>query len=109
MNNPEKYAVVDPTNQRSAAASDQSWDEVKSLTSPGSKGYVKDDRPLGQPSSTSSSSAPKPVKRPAAKDKGEARMKLDVDPQVKDEIRALETRLAALKQQMGPQDGEDEL
>ncbi|CAE7840260.1 EIF4E2, partial [Symbiodinium sp. KB8] len=51
MNNPEKYAVVDPTNQRSAAASDQSWDEVKSLTSPGSKGYVKDDRPLGQPSS----------------------------------------------------------
>ena len=105
---PEKYAVVSLPERSMKSDTDQSWDEVRSMVAASKKGYDQEQLPL-RPQPSSSSSSSKPTKRPAAKDKGTARMGVEPDPKVLDEIRALETRLATLKQRMGPEDEGDEL
>ncbi|CAE7600926.1 GIP, partial [Symbiodinium microadriaticum] len=103
MNNPEKYAVVSFPEGSMKSDTDLSWDEVRSMPTGNKKGYGQEQLPL-RPQPSSSSSSSRPTKRPVAKDKGTARMGIEPDPKVLDEIRALETRLATLKQQMGPEE-----
>ncbi|CAE7777314.1 RE2, partial [Symbiodinium necroappetens] len=100
MNNPEKYAVVSLLEGSMKSDTDQSWDEVRSMAAVSKKGYDHEQLPLRPPTSSSSSSS-KPTKRPAAKDKGTARMGIEPDPKVLDEIRALETRLATKEDALG--------
>ena len=111
MNNPEKYAVVDEQSQNLDGASELSWDEVRSLASASrtKKGYNDDRQLLVKPKETASSSSSRPAKRPVDKDQGVARMGIEPDPKITDEIKALETRLATLKQQLGPSDTGDGL
>ncbi|OLQ05449.1 Copia protein [Symbiodinium microadriaticum] len=88
MNNPEKYAVVSFPEGSMKSDTDLSWDEVRSMPTGNKKGYGQEQLPL-RPQPSSSSSSSRPTKRPVAKDKGTARMGIEPDPKVLDEIRGL--------------------
>ena len=107
MNNPEKYAVINPEDfASSAGSSDLSWAEIQSIADKKGKGYAKEAMRASTPMASSLSSQRSGKRRPE-NDKGTTRMGMEPSKEMKEEIAALETRLALLKQQMGPQDPED--
>ena len=84
MNNPEKYAVADYPGELEAMSSHKSWEEVGSIPGSTQRGRGSERQlPVTPQPSASSSSATRPSKRPAAKDKGTSRMGVEVDPKFK--------------------------
>ncbi|CAE6965701.1 RE1 [Symbiodinium sp. CCMP2592] len=100
MEDPERYAKV----PYPGSASSRSWEEVSAMSQ-----VDKDQRPL-TPSSSAALNPPKapPTKRGAEKNTTKERMHVDPPEQVLEEIRALEQRLAVLKDQERTEDEIDE-
>ncbi|CAE7565416.1 RE1 [Symbiodinium sp. CCMP2592] len=91
MEEPERYAKI----PYPGSASSRSWEEVSAMSQ-----ADKDQKPL-TPSSFTAQTPPKasPTKRGAEKNATKERMHVDPPEQVLEEIRALEQRLAVLKDQ----------